>query len=111
VAFDPTQLIVGLAGAAALAAAGWFQRIGNRGRNQQDTPEGVSLTKIIDDRAADWKQQHAEDMSRIAELEAETRQLREERDTARSGREQLLHENEFLGVRNKELEKFDDPNS
>jgi hypothetical protein len=43
-------------------------------------------------------------------LEAETRQLRDERDTARSGREQLLHENEFLGVRNKELERFDDPN-
>jgi uncharacterized small protein (DUF1192 family) len=102
VSFDPTQLIVGLAGSAALIAAAWLQRIGNRGRNQQD-PVGVSLTKVIDDRIADLKQ-------RITDLEAETRQLRDERDTARSGREQLLHENEFLGVRNKELERFDDPN-
>jgi uncharacterized protein (DUF3084 family) len=92
VAFDPTTLITGIAASGAVVAAAWLQRIGNRGR----TPDGVSLTKVIDDRVADLKQ-------RIAELEEETRQLRDERDKARGERDQFHHENDFINHRNTEL--------
>jgi hypothetical protein len=105
VSIDPNTLIGSVATVTAAGLAGWLAVIGNRGRRQSQNPSdgGVSLTKVIDDRVADLKQ-------RIDELEAETRQLRDERDTARAGREQLLHENEFLGIRNKEIEGFNDPN-
>lgn len=92
-AFDPTTLITGFAGAGAVVAAAWLQRVGNKNRT---VPEGVSLTKVIDDRISDFKQ-------RVAELEAETRQLRDERDAARAARDQLLHENDYLNQRNSEL--------
>jgi septal ring factor EnvC (AmiA/AmiB activator) len=93
VAFDPTTLITGVFASGAVVAAAWLQRVGNRGRNQ---PDGVSLTKVIDDRVADFKQ-------RIAELEAETRQLRSERDHFHGERDQMQHEIDYLNQRNVEL--------
>lgn len=107
---DPNVLIGGVATVVGATVAGALALVGNRGRRQQEQ-QGVSLTKVIDGRVADLKEQIAVRDMRIDELEAETRDLRDERNTARFGREQLLHENEFLGSRNKELENFDDSDS
>jgi septal ring factor EnvC (AmiA/AmiB activator) len=98
--FDSTTIAAIATGTSGVVAALLLRtgrKSGERQEDDEQTAEGVSLTKQLMD------QQRADFRARIRDLERETRELRSERNRACAERDQLRFENDFLNARIREL--------